>query len=249
MSLHDAKIIYFCLGFVFLTSTFYAVGARFESDLTNGELNLVVEWNSTDDVVVINPNFDENHPLFRKNSLKTVQQQNNSLIEQKRSYLLDPQWTQIPKASIKILKSGTIQKIDIGPIEIKRKVDSFDTRLMLLPIIGFVVVGLGWVVKRSKLSHPIAKPVFSKESAVQAAQTSNWSLLFEILSSNIPWRSELGDLPLDQWQQQWQFAAREPSYQDRQKIIEVLRRSNDCELREIVISEEEKILSEVLEKR
>ena len=57
MSLHDAKIIYFCLGFVFLTSTFYAVGARFESDLTNGELNLVVEWNSTDDVVVINPNF------------------------------------------------------------------------------------------------------------------------------------------------------------------------------------------------
>ena len=171
------------------------------------------------------------------------------MTEQKRSYVLDPQWTQIPKASIKILKSGIIRKINIGSIEIKPQVNLFDIRLLLLPIIAFVVVGLGWILKRSKPAQPMVKPVFSRESAVQAAQTSNWSLLFEILSSNIPWRSELGDLPLDQWQQQWQFAAREPSYQDRQKIIKLLLRTNDCELREIVINEEEKVLSEVLEKQ
>ena len=98
-----------------------------------------------------------------------------------------------------------------------------------------------------KLSKPDTGSLFSRESAVQAAKTGNWSLLFEILSSNVPWRSELDGLPLEQWQQQWQFASREPSTTDRQKIIESLQRSNDDELREIVINKEDKILSEVLE--
>ena len=248
MDLHQAKVLCFCLGFVLLTGVSLATGARFETDFSRGELYLVVQWESSDDIVVLNPNFEEGHPLAKQSSLKTIQQQNGSLTEQRRTYFLDPQITTIPATTIKILNAGKIQELKLNAIEIKRQ--SFSPNLVLL---FFVVLSLTvllvWILKRRNLPRTKTEPVFSKESAVQAAQTSNWALFFEILSSNVPWKTDLTDLPMDQWQQQWQFASREPSSRDRQKIIKLLQTSTDCELLEEVISEEEKILSEVLEKQ
>ena len=248
MDLQQAKVLCFCLGFVLLTGVSLATGARFETDLSRGELYLVVQWESGDDVVVLNPNFEEGHPLAKQSSLKTIQQQNGSLTEQRRTYSLNPEITTIPETTIKILNAGKIMELKLDAIEIKRQ--SFSPKLVLL---FFVVLSpiflLVWILKRRNLPGSKTEQVFSKESAVQAAQTSNWALFFEILSSNVPWKTDLNDLPMDQWQQQWQFASREPSHQDRQKIIKILQQSTDYELRVDVINQEEKILREVLEKQ
>ena len=147
MDLHQAKVLCFCLGFVLLTGVSLATGARFETDFSRGELYLVVQWESSDDIVVLNPDFEEEHPLAKQSSLKTIQQQNGSLTEQRRTYFLDPQITTIPATTIKILNAGKIQELKLNAIEIKRQ--SFSPNLVLL---FFVVLSLTvllvWILKR-----------------------------------------------------------------------------------------------------
>ena len=248
MTMNDTKIFYFCLGLFLFTLPSSALSTRFEADLVKAELYLVVQWQSGDDIVVLNPSFSDNHPLAKQNSFNTIQQQNGSLTEQRRSYTLGQHLSRIPEAKIKVLKSGKIMELKIESINIKQQSHLLELGLLIFVLVC-VTVALLWLMKRNKSSIKNVAPSFTKESATQAVQASNWSLFFEILSSNVSWKAELRDLPVDQWQQQWQFASREPSSRDRQKIIKLLQTSTDCELREDVISEEEKILSEVLEKQ
>ena len=210
---------------------------------------MVVQWQSTEDVVVLNPVFSEDHPLFNARAFNTTQEQKGRITEQRRTYVLDELWDAIPRASVKILNSGKVQELSISSIQLAQQKNFWGLSFIVLLLTCSLGVILVWFVRRSKPRSMKSEPTFSKETAVQAAKGSNWSLVFEILSSNVPWRSQLGDLPWEQWQQQWQFASREPSDRDRQSLIQLLQQSNADELREIVISEEEKVLSEVLEKQ
>ena len=210
---------------------------------------MVVQWQSTEDVVVLNPIFSEDHPLFNARAFNTIQEQKGRITEQRRTYVLDELWDAIPQASVKVLNSGKVQELSISSIQPAQQKNFWGLSVIVLLLTCSFGVILVWLVRRSKPRSMKSEPTFSRETAVQAAKGSNWSLLFEILSSNVPWRSQLDDLPWEQWQQQWQFASREPSDRDRQLLIQLLQQSNADKLRELIISEEEQVLSEVLEKQ
>ncbi len=249
MNLQIVKVFYYGLALILFTAPCYALSAWFDLDSSRVELHLVVQWQSTENIVVLNPVFSEDHPLFNVRASNTIQEQKGRVTEQRRTYVLDELWGAIPQASVKILNSGKVEELNIGSIQLAQQKNFWGLSVIVLLLTCGLCIILAWFVRRSKSRSMKPEPAFSRETAVQAAKGSNWSLLFEILSSNVPWRSQLGDLPWEQWQQQWQFASREPSDRDRQLLIQLLQQSNANELREIIISEEEQVLSEVLEKQ
>ena len=248
MQARITKVLFLLIGFIVFAVPCDALSARFVSNFAESELWLVVQWESTNDVIVVNPVFDEEHPLFRIRAFETLQQQKGQIIQHRRGYVLDELWDYIPKSSVKIINSGRVQELSIPALQLKRQNTFWIYDISVILLICSLCLILFCLWNSSKSNSSSSEPGFSRETAVQAAKHNNWSLLFEILSTNAPWRSELGDLPWEQWHQQWRFASREPTDRDRQLIIKLLQQSRHDELRDTTISEEEKVLSEVLEK-
>ena len=224
-----------------------AAQAAYEIDLDDSTVKIAVTWNTKETVLVMKPLFEEGHPLHGLKMKNKVQWQHEDKSYQSMIYDLDSGLQVLPEASVQILSSGTEQTLVVGAVSVERG----ESKNSILFIAIFVVlIFCSILLYRRKRRRVISIPAesFSRESAIQAIQRRNWSLLFEILSSDVPWKCDLQNLPWEDWQQQWLFGSRQISEKNCNLLIKALRDSAEITAENQSFKEEEEILETILTK-
>lgn len=235
------------LWFSCLTTFLQAAQAAYEIDLDDSTVKISVTWNTKENVLVMKPLFEEDHPLHGLKMKNKIQWQHEDQSYQSMIYDLDSGLQRLPEASVQILSSGTEQTLVVGAVSVERG-ESKNSALFIA--IFIVVIFCSILFYRWKRRRVISIPAesFSRQSAIQAIQRRNWSLLFEILSSDVPWKCDLQNLPWEDWQQQWLFGSRQISEKNCNLLIKALRDSAEITAENQSFKEEEEILETILTK-
>lgn len=233
--------------FFSLTSASQAAKAGYEIGPGNSSVKISVTWNTEQSILVMQPIFKEDHPLYGLKMKNKVQWQNGDQSHQSMNYDLDSALRHLPEASVKVLVSGAEQMLAVEAISLQRKENKYFL-VLATSLIFILICSILFFYVKHRRTISIPNESFSRESAVEAVKRKNWSLLFEILSSDIPWKAELHDLPWEDWKQQWSFASREVSEKNCSLLIKVLQDSEKATAENQSLEEEEEILGTILTK-
>lgn len=223
-----------------------ALEAGYQLNTVESTLDIVVQWQSHQNVLVVQPVFVEKHPLGNQKILKIAQSQNNDLNIQRFSFRLDRELKEIPEASIKIIRDGKEELIRVPNLPLEKTGSKLNFQYLLGGL--FLIISLITLIalRSRKQTTQSPEPCFSREAAVEAIKRGNWSLLFEILSSDVSWKTELDGIPWQDWEQQWRFASRRMSDRDCELLVKTLQKSLKYNAEEESTTQEDEILQRVL---